>query len=144
MTTLTATPAEITRDQVPEHLTWNLSSIYATDQAWEADFAALALRLPEIAKFDGKVKDSAESLAACLLTRDSIYTVLDKLYVYASMRKDQDTANDLYKGMFQRVRSLWIKTSGTASFIHPQVLKIAKSRLKGWVAANETLKLYTR
>jgi oligoendopeptidase F len=58
------------------------------------------------------------------------------------MRKDQDTANDLYKSMFSRIRSLAIKADEFMSYMKPQLLKIAKSKLKSWVASNDTLKLY--
>jgi oligoendopeptidase F len=142
MSTTTVTPVELTRDQVPEHLTWNLSSIYANNQEWEREFAEVAASIPSLARFDGKIKTSAETLAEALLARDQVLGLVDKLYVYASMRSDQDTANDLYKGMFARIRSLSIKASETSSYIHPQLLKIAKSKLKSWIAANDTLKLY--
>ena len=144
MSTTTLAPAELTRDQVPEHLTWNLNSIYTTNHDWEAEFADVSARVPELSKFDGKLQASPEALAEALLARDSVIVLIEKLYVYASMRKDQDTSDDLYKGMYQRVRSLWIKCSDTTSYIQPQILKIPKSTLKGWVEGSETWKLYRR
>jgi oligoendopeptidase F len=135
---------ELTRDQVPEGRTWNLASIYATDADWETEFKTVGANIPSLARFDGKLKDSPEALAEALLARDAQFILIEKLYVYASMRKDQDTANDLYKGMYQRIRSLWIQAADVTSYIHPQILKIAKSKMKSWIAGNATLKLYQR
>lgn len=135
---------ELTRDQVPQEMTWNLASIYATDADWETEFQTVSASIPGLARFDGKLKTSAEDLAEALLARDAQLIILEKLYVYASMRKDQDTANDLYKGMHQRIRSLWIKFADVTSYMHPQILKIAKSKMKTWIAGNATLKLYQR
>jgi oligoendopeptidase F len=137
----TGTPAQLTRDQVPEHLTWNLTSIYATNQDWEGEFAAVAASIPTLSRFDGQLK-SAHVLAEALLARDAINAVLGKLEVFAKMRLDQDTTNDLFKSMDARIRTLLNKAADTTSYLNPQLLKIAKTKLKGWIAGNETLKLY--
>jgi oligoendopeptidase F len=137
----TGTPVQLTRDQVPEHLTWNLSSIYATNRDWEEEFAAVAASVSSLSRFDGQLK-SAEVLAEALLARDAVGSTLEKLYVFAHMRLDQDTTNDLYKAMYSRVRTLWNKATETTSYLHPQLLKVAKTKLKSWIAANDTLKLY--
>ena len=126
------TPAQLTRDQVPEHLTWNLTSIYATNHDWEGAFAAVAASIPSLSRFDGQLK-SAEVLAEALLARDAANAVLAKLEVFASMRLDQDTTNDLYKSMDARIRTLLNKAADTTSYLNPQLLKIAKTTLKGWI-----------
>src|SRR4030067_122065 len=70
---------------------WRLDDIYPDTLAWEADFARLQTQMGEIAKFQGHLGESAETLYRCLSLRDSLSSLLDRLFVYAHMKKDEDT-----------------------------------------------------
>jgi oligoendopeptidase F len=140
----TTPTATLSRDQVPENLTWNLSSIFQTDADWEFEFASVSARVLDIARFKGKLKASPEALAEALLARDSVWALIGKLCAYAGLRKDQDTKNDHYQSMFERSRSLSIKFGDITSYFTPEILKIGKVTLNKWTTSNKNLKLYQR
>ncbi|HEV7235424.1 MAG TPA: oligoendopeptidase F, partial [Ktedonobacteraceae bacterium] len=81
------------RDDIQQEYTWNLESIFPTNEDWERDFQALQLRLPELEVLKGTLSQSGQALWTLLQKRDEIYQALERLYVYASMRKDEDTTN---------------------------------------------------
>ena len=54
------------RSEVAVSDTWDLSSLFESNEQWEAAFNELEARLGEIEEFDGKLAESASSLAACL------------------------------------------------------------------------------
>jgi len=81
------------RDALPESMTWNLQTIFASDEAWEDAFEELADRLEAADFFAQSATTSGTDLYNALQYGLGVMRDLEKLYVYASMKSDQDTAN---------------------------------------------------
>ena len=64
----------------------------------------------------GHLGESAETLYEALSLEDELGTKLEKVYVYAHLKQDQDTANDKYTGLEARAHQLVIKYSSAWSF----------------------------
>ncbi|HET9110749.1 MAG TPA: oligoendopeptidase F [Ktedonobacterales bacterium] len=139
MTTAQALPK---RSEIPTELTWNLSAIYPTDAAWEADFARIAARLPEVAAFQGKLGESAQSLLAAFTTRDAIGETLGKLYAYAYMRLHEDTTNSATQALADRVTTLESEFSSAVAYMRPEMLAIPQERLDSFAASEPGLAVY--
>src|SRR5699024_7217535 len=77
------------REEVPEHLTWDLATIFPTDEAWEEEFAQLQTEIPKIKAFQHKLGESSEQLLKALQMQDEISERLGRLYTYSHMRYDQ-------------------------------------------------------
>ena len=79
------------RKDVPQHLQWKLSDIFATETAWEEEFKAVEKEYGsyDYSAFDNKLADKA-TLLACLRLNDTISRRLEKLYVYAVMSHHED------------------------------------------------------
>lgn len=131
------------RSELKQAETWNLESIYPSVDAWEADYAQAQQRLPELAAFTGKLGESADQLLAALRLRDELSTLVEKLYVYAHMRKDEDNTNPTYQGLEQRGMSLYVQLSGATSFFDPEIIAIPAERLQSFLQQNKDLALYT-
>lgn len=50
------------RNEINEKYTWDLSTIFATDQAWEEELALLSKDTKESSNFEGRLLESAASL----------------------------------------------------------------------------------
>ena len=50
------------RNEINEKDTWDLSTIYPTDQAWEEALKDLTEQLETVAQYEGHLLDSADSL----------------------------------------------------------------------------------
>ncbi|RNF38479.1 oligoendopeptidase F [Planococcus salinus] len=132
----------ITRDQVPEELTWKLEDIYETDQAWEQEFTAVAELSEKAASYQGTLQKNAEALYEVLVYKDELSQRLRKLYTYAHMRYDQDTTNSTYQGMDSRIKSLAAKISAGLSFLVPEILELDEAVLNSYIEEHEGLHLY--
>jgi oligoendopeptidase F len=108
-----------TREDIPGEFTWDLESIFARNDNWERDFQALQGRIPELEALKGTLAQSGQALLNVLQKRDEIFEVLERLYVYSSMRKDEDTTNGLYQGMADRAMQLYVRVTTAASYIEP-------------------------
>lgn len=121
------------RSDVPDTYKWRLSDIYASDAKWETDFKKLKKEMGAVAKFQGKLGESAETLLDCFKTRDAIGIALGKLYVYANMKSHEDTAESKYQGLSNRVATLSVEFSAIGSFITPEILAIPEETLKNYI-----------
>lgn len=122
----------ITRDEQKLENTWNLKSIFESDEAFERKYKELENRLGEEEKFKGSI-DSAGKLADALEAEREIDIDISKIYVYAHLKHDQDTSNDTYSALEAKARTLVVKFSTAWSFLTPEIMKIDEAILKSWM-----------
>lgn len=130
------------RDQIPEELTWDLTPIFSTDEAWEEEFKEIEALEEHAKSYKGKATESAQSLYDALQFGDQMYERFSKLYVYSHLKHDQDTTNGKYQATDSRVRSLGAKLSAAWSFLTPEILTLDEETINEYVASYEPLKLY--
>src|SRR5713226_1643792 len=130
------------RSDIPVEYTWNLESIFSANEDWERDFQALQRRLPELEALAGSLAQSGQALLKVLQMRDELYKELERLYAYASMRKDEDTTNSTYQGMADRALQLYVHASTVASYIEPEILALPQATLDLFLKDTPELALY--
>ena len=69
------------RKQIKTADTWDLSSLFATDAAWEKSFQRFEKRLAGYEKFPGTLGSGPETLAACLKFDSEISRLSERLGV---------------------------------------------------------------
>lgn len=130
------------REDVPADLTWDLTTIYPTDEAWEKDFqavTALADKLPAIQK---ELGTSAQNLSNGLDQYFDLYRKLEKVYVYSSLKHNQDNNNTTYQALNQRASALLAQVGAKLAFFEPTILAIPEAQLKEFIADNHNLQVY--
>jgi oligoendopeptidase F len=130
------------RADVPDHLKWRLEDIYATDEAWEADMARAAETIPKLVAMSGTLGQSAHRLFEALSLRDQLAELVEKLYTYSRMRRDEDNANPKYQAMADRATSLAVQAQSAAAFFEPEVLEIPEDVLDGYMSELPQLGVY--
>ena len=130
------------RDQIPTEYTWNLESIFPSNNDWEQSFSTIQSRLPELEVLQGTLAQSGQALLKVLQTRDELFEALEQLYVYTSMRRDEDTTNSLYQGMADRAMQLLVRASTVASYIEPEILALPQEKLAQFLQHTDGLALY--
>lgn len=134
----------LTRDEVPVELTWDLSTIFSSDDEWEQEFKEIEKLVPESEKFKGKVTESAKSLYETLQFSDKLSERFGRLYVYSHLKHDQDTTNSKYQAMDGRVRSLGAKLAAAWSFTTPEILSVDEETINSYLKEYEPLQLYAQ
>jgi oligoendopeptidase F len=130
------------RSDIPREYIWDLESIFSTDEDWENNFRALQQRLPELEALKGTLGQSGQALLAVLQKRDELFEKLETLLVYAAMRRDEDTTNSTYQGMYDRAVQLFVQASTVASYIEPEILALTESTLDRFVQETPELSIY--
>ncbi|WP_425057831.1 Oligoendopeptidase F, plasmid [Sporomusa carbonis] len=112
------------RDQVQSEYKWHVEDIYANEDLWQTDFAKVKDSLPQILQYKETLAQSAGKLLSCLKLRDDINITAGKLFAYARLHRDEDTANAKYQSLVGKTEGLLAEASAATSFIEPEILAI--------------------
>ncbi|WP_222916502.1 oligoendopeptidase F [Natrinema sp. SYSU A 869] len=130
------------RSEVDEGYTWDLESIYATDDDWEAAYEAVAEHVDDLDTYEGQVTDDAKTLLEILELRDEIMREVSMVAAYARMRRDEDTTNQQYQALTARSQSLAADAQSAASFIDPELQELTREEFDEMVAEAPALETY--
>ena len=121
------------RQDIDTKLKWKLEDMYKTDEAWERDFTKVSEEYPQLSKYRGRLAESAETLNSFYLLEEKISLILEKLYVYARMRKDEDNSVSKYQEMTARTEMLMMKIQAELAFFEPELLKAGQTKLTSYM-----------
>jgi len=130
------------RSEVPNEWKWKLEDIYATDAAWEQDVAKIKEMIEQIKAKQGTLAESGKNLLETLLLQDEITKTLDRVYVYARMRRDEDNSNSTYQALTDRASSLSTQVYSAMSYIQPEILAIPTEELEKLQQSEQGLEHY--
>lgn len=136
-------PIPLRSEQLPEHC-WAVQDIYSNDEAWEQELEACRSLPEEIASYTGRLGESAETLYAYLRRMEEINLQVEKLYVYAMLRADEDTGNSTYQAMKGRCFSFLVELSSAGAFEGPELVAIEDEVLDGYYTEKPELERYRR
>ena len=117
------------RSEVKESDTWDLSSLFGSDQAWDEAFAAWKKQVEGYAAFQGKLADSPQSLAACLQFDLKVDRAGGRLGTYAMLKTCEDQANSVYQRMQGRFMQAANNAAQAGSYIRPEILAIPSAKM---------------
>ncbi len=118
------------RSKVKPADTWDLASLFASDDAWEAAFHAWEGRIGEYARFQGKLAEGPDSLAGCLQFDLDLDRVAERLGNYAFLKTAEDVGESKYQRMHGRFLAVASRAAQAASFIRPEILAIPAAKMK--------------
>jgi oligoendopeptidase F len=130
------------REEIPEDYKWKLEDMYPSIQSWEDDYKWVKENLPTLKEYEGTLGAGADNLFRGLNTYTGIMEKVEKLYVYAHMRKDQDNANTESQALLDRAQNLIVEFDSSTSFLEPEILEIPRDRAEEYIASLEELKPY--
>ena len=135
MTDTTVTKKLPARKDVPPGDTWDLSSLCASDAAWEEALAVWEERIAQIGAYQGTLAASAERLAECLDHQIAFEREGDRLGTYASLRMSEDLGAADAQRMIGRFQHVATRAAERTSFIDPEILAIPAHTLGAWMAS---------
>jgi oligoendopeptidase F len=130
------------RQEVPENFKWRLEDIYPTEEAWEQDFKRLKDMVPRIEAVQGTLGRSADILKNGLDIYAELSETIEKLFVYAHMKKDEDNGNTKAQALLDRAQAVMVEGESAASFMVPEILAIPQETMNQYASSNDGLKVY--
>ncbi|MFR4967279.1 MAG: oligoendopeptidase F [Lactobacillus kalixensis] len=129
------------RNEVPEELKWDLTRVFKDDQEWENEFENVKNDIADLSSLKGSFT-SGKALYEGLTQMLGVSRRLEKVYVYATMSSDVDTADAHYLGYVARVQSLTAQFEAATSFTNPEILAIPAEELEKFKQDEPRLKDY--
>jgi oligoendopeptidase F len=130
------------RSEVPVKYTWDLSALYPSTTAWTQAKSSIAKRIPQLARFQGHMGNSAADLYLALAFRMDLDRDYSRLYTYASMMADQDARVSKNVEMRESARKLGVEFRSAASYMRPEILAIGPEKVRSYIAAETRLVPY--
>ena len=130
------------RNEINEKDTWDLSTIFETDQKWEEELALLTEDTKQATSLEGHLLDSAESLLDITERYLNLSRRLEKLYVYAHMKNDQDTRVAKYQEYYAKAMTLYSQLDQVFSFYEPEFMAITEDQYQNFLAEEPKLQPY--
>lgn len=132
-----------TRDQIDKKYKWNIEAMISDESTINDDLSQIKTQAEEYAAhFAGRLADSSEMLYEAFAHKDDIWRRLEKIYVYAHMKRDENNAESLYQGMTDKSMSVIASVSAALSFFTPELLSSDEDMLLGYIEENDKLKTY--
>jgi len=125
------------RSEVAEADTWDLSSLFPNDDAWEKAFVAWQKQIDGYVAFQGKLAESPAMLAACLEFDLDVDRAGERIGTYAMLKTTEDTSNSVYQRMKGRFVQVASRVAQAASYIRPEVLAIPSAKMDAFLKAPE-------
>lgn len=130
------------RSHIDEKYQWDLSTVFATDDAWEAELVSLDSDLENAKAYKGHLTASSNDLLAITESYLALSRRLEKLYVYASMKNDQDTTVAKYQEYQAKATAIYAKFSEIFAFYEPELMQLSKESFEDFVAETPALSAY--
>jgi oligoendopeptidase F len=130
------------RSEVDVQYTWDIASIFPTDESWEAACGEVEAQLPGIARFEGRLDGGAGVLASWFEAAESVVRLVGKVSVYAFLSYAVDTRNQDAVAMTGRANTLRSRVKATLAFAEPEILSIGGERLEKWMEQEPRLADY--
>ena len=123
------------RKEIAEQYKWKLSDVYASDDVWEEEYAAIEKTMNDfdVSRYQGKLGDKATLLAFYAET-GVINRRAEKLYVYAHMSHDQDLRVSKYNAYMGKITTLFSKFGAKLAFVDPELTALSDDVLDSFIA----------
>ncbi len=119
----------VKREDTDPKYRWRLEDLFETDALWEESFRDAETAIGKIGAYKGRIAPSSDVMYEFYRERSRRSQQLQRLYVYARMRRDENTANTLYQGMADRAMQLIVKYQTALAFATPEVLSVPREEL---------------
>ncbi len=130
------------RARIPDKYKWDLTEIFADDEAWIAAKQKLVVSFPSISPFQGKLSESPAKMLECLELVNHIHKECTRLSCYASMKSDLDTRDAGYLAMDQEMGQIASDISALDSFIDPEILRMGGKAIEEFIHQEPRLAVY--
>lgn len=121
---------------------WDIEAMFPDESLWEQAVTDSLKKADSFAELSGHLTDSADSLLKALRLRDDMWQQLEKAYVYARMRRDEDNRVSKYQAMTDKCFAAIAKISAVSSFFTPELLEAPEDKILGFLSENKDLEVY--
>src|SRR5210317_1422649 len=127
------------QDDAFEPYEWDLTELYPSLEAWEAERQRILQQIDNIEAFRGTLGNDADSLYAALRFVSDIYREVLRVYSYASMEQDEDLRVTNSQERNQLGEGLFASFNQATAWMDPELIAVGEERISSFLEENEEL-----
>ena len=132
------------REELDKNYCWAIEDIFENDEAWEAALASYSDLPEKAASYKGKLGESGATLLEFLDLSEKISLKIRRLFLYASMKADENTANPTYQAMKGKCFGFIVKLNSATAWEGPELIAIEDETLEKFYKETEGLEKFRR
>ena len=132
------------REEIDSKYKWDLSSMFPSDEAFEAGLEELKAYCPKLLAFKGKISTSAQALLEFLQLEDQMTLLLYKIINYAERKSDEDTRVAKYQAYVANATSAYTQVGEATSWFAAELLAVPAESVEKFYAEVPALEFYRR
>ena len=132
------------REEIDSKYKWDLSSMFPSDEAFEAGLEELKAYCPKLLAFKGKISTSAQALLEFLQLEDQMNLLLYKIINYAERKSDEDTRVAKYQAYVANATSAYTQVGEATSWFAAELLAVPAESVEKFYAEVPALEFYRR
>lgn len=133
---------QLTRAEVPEALTWNVTDIFTTEADFKKAIQQVEKQIVEIQANSERMTESATQLLALTELLYESEELLMKVYGYAARVNDGDTADPHGNDLMNQALLIVNKWEAAVSFYDPKITQLSAAQLDQFLDEKPELKQY--
>ncbi|HYD13094.1 MAG TPA: M3 family oligoendopeptidase [Allosphingosinicella sp.] len=118
---------------------WDLTDLYPNDSAWAADKTAIQAEIARLPQLRGTLGRDAASLRTALQTNSDTVRKLLRLYIYASLKADEDLRVAPNQERKQQAQDVFTAFGEATAWVEPEILAIGQQTIERYLAAEPGL-----
>ena len=125
------------RNEVDKSQTWDLTSIFINDEAWDKEFEKLSSEIDEVLKYKDNMVDNIENLKATLKLDEELSIRISKLYTYAHLKGDEDSTNSKYQEYNNKALTLYSRFASNSTYQEIKLLELSREKIDEYFSDEE-------
>lgn len=121
------------RKDIDQRLKWDTTSIYAKDEDFYEDIENVKNLADKLVGFKGKITSSLDNFKEFIKLDEEFSRKLEKAYVYASLKSDEDTRVTKYQEMDQVATNTYVALTEALSFVRPELLATDQEKINEYL-----------
>lgn len=128
------TPAPAFAQDTNQKIEWDLTDLYASADAWDAERQRILDDMKGIEEYKGKLGKDAKTLLAAMDKISSVQKEAVRLLVYAVLAADEDLRVSEKQERRSLAQSLLSSLGQTAAFVSPELIKVGSKKIEKFIA----------
>ena len=121
------------RSEIPQSDKWDLTTLFKNDSDWENALSRIERDADEVAQFQGRLGESAETLLAALKSYEALWKNVELVDNYASLMHNADEADEYAADMEGRANMASTMASAKTSFFDSELTAIPQEKISEWL-----------
>ena len=132
------------RNDIETQYKWNTDLIYSSKEAFDKDFEKAGKLIKEIAGREVLMCESARAFYDTLELLTETELIITKLYEYAHLNSDVDTADNAFLALSGKCENLFREMGAAAYYVSPKIIALDEKVLERWYEELPRLEAYRR